>query len=294
MKKHLLILSTILATGAMAQQLPNPSFEDWTNSFFYEEPTGWATANPVILFSAESAISVTKSTDAQAGSYSAKIESTAADFDGDGIEDIIPGFIFNGLIDFATGAFLPGSPFNFRPDSFKGWAKYAPITGDGWGVQATLTKWDPVLGVSNPIAQGMFFSDATTSTFTSFEFDFTYDSEDYPDSISVFVFNTNPEAPLTGSVLWVDDFSLDYTSSASLNENSNDYFKAYPNPVTDELRLRSDKDETVQIYSVSGKLVKTISIAQGVEKIVSCNDLESGIYMIQRENGKTVKLTVTK
>jgi hypothetical protein len=116
-----------------------------------------------------------------------------------------------------------------------------------------------------------------------------------PDNVaSSDTFNTNPELPTSGSILWVDDFSMDYTSSASLNENANDYFKAYPNPVTDELRLRSDKDETVEIYSISGKLVKTISIAQGVEKIVSCNDLESGIYMIQRENGKTVKLTVTK
>jgi hypothetical protein len=292
MKKQLLILSTILATGAFAQQLPNPSFENWTNQFFYEEPTGWATANPVILFDAEAPISVTKSSDAQAGSFSAQIETTAFDADGDGIIDMVPGFVFNGFIDFATGAFVTGTPFNFRPDSFKGWAKYTPSGDDFWGVQATLSKWDPVLGVRNPIAEGFYTSDQATSSFTSFEFDFMYDSTESPDSITVFVFNTNPEAPVSGSILRVDDFVLDYTSSVGLNDITNDYFKAYPNPVTDELRLRSDKDETVQIYSVNGKLVKTISIAQGVEKIVSCNDLESGIYMIHRENGKTVKLTV--
>jgi hypothetical protein len=292
MKKQLLILSTILASGAFAQQLPNPSFENWTNQFFYEEPTNWATLNPIILFDAEAPISVTKSTDAQAGSYSARIASTAADFEGTGTPETLPGILFNGFIDFATGAFVAGTPFNFRPDSFKGWAKYAPDAGDAFVVQATLSKWDATLGIRNTLAEGVYFSDVATSAFTSFEFDFNYDSEDFPDTISVFVINTNPEMPAPGSVLWVDDFSLDYTSSVGLNENSNDYFKAYPNPVTDELRLRSDKDETVQIYSVNGKLVKTISIAQGVEKIVSCNDLESGIYMIHRENGKTVKLTV--
>jgi hypothetical protein len=292
MKKQLLILSTILASGAFAQQLPNPSFENWTNQFFYEEPTNWATLNPIILFDAEAPISVTKSTDAQAGSYSARIASTAADFEGTGTPETLPGILFNGFIDFATGAFVAGTPFNFRPDSFKGWAKYAPDAGDAFVVQATLSKWDATLGIRNTLAEGVYFSDVATSAFTSFEFDFNYDSEDFPDTISVFVINTNPDMPAPGSVLWVDDFSLDYTSSVGLNENSNDYFKAYPNPVTDVLRLRSDKDETVQIYSVNGKLVKTISIAQGVEKIVSCNDLESGIYMIHRENGKTVKLTV--
>jgi hypothetical protein len=293
MKKQLLILSTILASGAFAQQLPNPSFENWTNQFFYEEPTNWATLNPVILFDAEAPISVTKSTDAQAGSYSARIASTAADFEGTGTPETLPGILFNGFIDFATGAFVAGTPFNFRPDSFKGWAKYAPDAGDAFVVQATLSKWDATLGIRNTLAEGVYFSDVATSVFTSFEFDFNYDSEDFPDTISVFVINTNPEIPAPGSILFVDDFSMDYTSSASLNENANDYFKAYPNPVTDELRLRSEKDETVEIYSVNGKLVKTISIAQGVEKIVSCSDLESGIYMIHRENGKTVKLTVT-
>ncbi len=292
MKKQLLILSTILATGAFAQQLPNTSFEDWTNQFFYEEPTGWATANPVILFDAEANISVTKSTDAHAGTYAARIESTAADFEGTGNPEIIPGIIFNGFIDFASGALVAGTPFNFRPDSFKGWAKYSPVSGDIWGVQATLSKWDPVLGVRNPIAEGFYASDASTSSYTSFEFDFNYDSEDFPDTITVFVFSSNPEAAQLGSILFVDDFSLDYTSSAGLNENSTDYFKAYPNPVTDELRLRSEIDETVQIYSANGKLVKTISISKGVEKVVSCNDLESGIYMIHRENGKIVKVTV--
>lgn len=294
MKKQLLILSTILATSAFAQQLPNPSFENWTNQFFYEEPTEWATANPIILFDAEATISVTKSTDAQAGSFSARIESTAADLEGTGTPQIIPGILFNGYIDIASQAFVSGTPFNFRPDSFQGWAKYTPEPGDAFAIQVTLSKWDPVLGIRNPIAEGLYASDVATSAFTSFEFDFNYDSEESPDTISVFVFNTNPEAPTSGSILWVDDFSMDYTSSASLNENANDYFKAYPNPVTDELRLRSDKDETVQIYSISGKLVKTISIAKGVEKTISCSDLESGIYMIHRENGKTVKLTVTK
>ena len=292
MKKQLLILSTILATGAFAQQLPNPSFEDWTNQFFYEEPTGWATANPVVLFDAEAPISVTKSTDAHAGSFSARIESTQADFEGTGNPEIVPGILFNGYIDFVSQSFVAGTPFNFRPDSFQGWAKYSPAPGDGWGVQATLTKWDPVLGMRNPIAEGLYFSDAASGAFTSFEFDFNYDSEEAPDTITVFVFNTNPEAPVIGSVLWVDDFSMDYTSSASLNEVSNDYFKAYPNPVTDELRLRSENDETVQIYSANGKLVKTITISKGVEKTVSCNDLEAGMYIIHRENGKTVKFTV--
>jgi len=292
MKKSLLILSTILATSTYAQQLPNAGFEQWTNSFFYEEPTGWATLNPLILLDAEAPISVTKSSDAQAGSFSARIASTAIDLEGTGTPSTVPGILFNGNIDFFAQTFIAGSPFNFRPDSFKGWAKYTPEAGDAFIVQATLSKWDPALGMRNPIAEGFYSSDAATSSFTSFEFDFQYDSEDFPDSISVFVFNTNPEAPAPGSILWVDDFSLDYTSSAGLNENNNDYFKMYPNPASDELRLRSEKDETVEIYAISGQLVKTVTITKGVEKVVSCEGLDAGVYMLQRENGKTLKLTI--
>lgn len=292
MKKNLLLIASIVSLSAGAQQLPNAGFETWVDQFFYEDPSEWATLNVLSSFGAP--VSVTKSTDFHEGSFSAKLETTVFDVDQDGNDDIVPGLMFNGYIDFATQSFVAGTPFNYRPDALIGWTKYSPTTGDAFLIQAQLTKWDDMIGDRTIIGEGFYTSDVSSSSFTSFQIDFFYELTDSPDTISVYVFNTNPNAPVQGSILWVDDFSLDYTSSVGLNETENDYFKIYPNPATDELRLRADKDEVVKILSLNGQEVATVSINKGVEKIISCENLESGMYLLQRQNGKTIKFNIVK
>ncbi|RMG78532.1 MAG: T9SS C-terminal target domain-containing protein, partial [Bacteroidetes bacterium] len=60
--------------------------------------------------------------------------------------------------------------------------------------------------------------------------------------------------------------------------------KVFPNPTTDVVYIQSD--ESVYIYSLSGKLVKKIDAAP---KNITVSNLEKGIYFVKSKN-KMVKL----
>jgi hypothetical protein len=70
--------------------------------------------------------------------------------------------------------------------------------------------------------------------------------------------------------------------------------RIYPNPATDEVTISSDKPfSKIEIYSVTGELIKQLSnIAENLVKI-SIGDYTSGMYFIkifQEENRITKKL----
>src|ERR1700752_3899838 len=77
MKKQLLTVFAILSTGmAIAQTIPNGSFESWTTKT-YEDPQIWSCANDEDHGGTTNyPASVTKTTDAYHGSYAIKLVSS--------------------------------------------------------------------------------------------------------------------------------------------------------------------------------------------------------------------------
>ncbi|QGY43763.1 T9SS type A sorting domain-containing protein [Maribellus comscasis] len=70
-------------------------------------------------------------------------------------------------------------------------------------------------------------------------------------------------------------------------------FKVYPNPVVSgsiNLEFDDDKFNTVKMYDLTGKLVKSIQLESTVEKI-DVSDLSKGIFFIQASNGKEISVT---
>lgn len=293
MKKRLLTIALMTSAATFAQQVPNGGFESWADQGTYEEPTEWATPNILSFFGAP--ISVTKSTDAVEGSYSVKLENTVFDLDQDGMDDVVPGTAFIGSVDFVNQALLDGIPFTYRPDSLYGWTKYSPFAAeDGFAVQVSLTKWDASVGARETIGEGVYTSFDPSSTFQMFDLLLTYNSEISPDTLSIFIVNTINQTAQQGTVMWADDFEFTYSLQASLNENANDYFKVYPVPAEDNLFIRSDRSEIVELVDLAGNVIEQISIQKGIEKMISVETYDQGMYFIRRSNGTTTKFIVTK
>lgn len=76
--------------------------------------------------------------------------------------------------------------------------------------------------------------------------------------------------------------------SVAIRENL--VFGAYPNPFNNELMITSEQNDQVTIYSVTGSLVRSLSLSEA-ETTISTAHLEKGIYFIHSSNSnQTIKL----
>lgn len=88
----------------------------------------------------------------------------------------------------------------------------------------------------------------------------------------------------------------EYTAVLATAENQKAPVKInlYPNPATDFIKITTDKDILVKIYSITGALVKQ---GKTVDRAMNISDLKNGNYIVQfeTENGKqNLKLIVSK
>jgi hypothetical protein len=107
----------------------------------------------------------------------------------------------------------------------------------------------------------------------------TYDAVDLSD---VYQFK------ITGNgTIWIDNLYFWKDVSTSVGETKESEVEVYPNPASDILNIEgADDGEIVQIYSVTGTLVKRVALSGG---IVSVTDLSQGVYFVS-VNGTTMKI----
>ena len=109
----LLILSICWSAAAFPQQIQNSGFESWSDVFFFENPDQFTTTNYLSYFS-NIQPNVTKTDDAQSGSWAIRLESISTS------DGPLFGAALIGDPDFTsiTGV----TPFTVRPDSVQGFA----------------------------------------------------------------------------------------------------------------------------------------------------------------------------
>jgi hypothetical protein len=82
----------------------------------------------------------------------------------------------------------------------------------------------------------------------------------------------------------VDYVKVDSLGTVSITENRGDMINIYPNPAHDFIYFDSPGKISINIYSISGKLV--LSKRDLTSGILSISDLTPGIYSFQyRQNG---------
>ncbi len=119
------------------------------------------------------------------------------------------------------------------------------------------------------------------SAYTEFTKTYTATS----DNVYYFGFG-NTTAPVTTiTALRIDNVSFTKNNLA-VNDVNKTSIKVYPNPVVDQLNIKTDETiKSVQIYSLDGKLLRTI---EGNNTKVDFRNYQKGSYLVKIETNKSI------
>jgi hypothetical protein len=221
---HTVFLAAFVTTGALAQSVPNGSFETWASVFGSEEPTGgWFTPN--LITAGYPAAGVTKTTDAAVGTYAVKLVSGHVVYAPLSFDDTTA-LLATGIASM-SGAPQEGFAYTGRPTTFTFYYKYEPQTAPG-GVDTAriflrLSKWNSGTSQRDKVGQAMLKLTSAVASYTQAQLTIGYNLPDNPDtayiditsSLSGMSPNTDPPyASALGNTLYVDGFDLVMATAA--------------------------------------------------------------------------------
>ncbi|MBN1198313.1 MAG: hypothetical protein JXA23_03100, partial [Bacteroidales bacterium] len=219
MKNQVLVLLTLVISltipGWGQTPIPNNGFEEWNTFPNYEDPVGWDTPNEELSsIPFYGTTVVTKSTDYFSGSYSARLESKEMVLVGG-----VPGFMTLGKLTINVSTFsfdiTGGVPIDDMPTHLVGYYKFFPKGGDSCAIGIGLFRTYDSIPVE--VGVGHFSAKDSVPDWTFFSAWIHYDSLVQPDTMNIIVLSSAMQSPTPGTVLFVDDFSLDY--SVGINHN---------------------------------------------------------------------------
>ena len=274
-----LLLTSILITTLQAQ-IPNPGFEEWTDS----EPDGWFTTNfPPLV------VNVTQTSNSHSGNWAVRGEVIDFMFP-------IPPYLNTGSL------ISPGFPINQKFNRIKGYYQFSPVADDHFLVSAEMgitTPSDTTIIGSGAIAIG----DAV-SEYTLFSFDIIYFLPGEPNwaNITISIIDTSCATPgHLGSTMLVDDLDIIVgVDDSGENLIVEDYMlrQNYPNPFNPNTKISWQSPvgswQTLKIYDVLGNEVTTLvdEYKPAGKYEVEFNshsgevrNLPSGVYLYQLKAG---------
>jgi hypothetical protein len=310
MKQLFTILSFIfLSVSAWAQQVPNGSFETWTNDTV---PDYWSTWGNVIGVGGEFPYFAVKDTTTYVdGHASIKL-----------ITDTIPSVVggqqtgnpvTSSLAGLGTMTFNPvsmqpffsGIAYTKKPDSLYFSIRYTPRNPrDSGQIVFDLTKsgvsiFSGLLGANLPNTLGQWIT--TGINLTSY-----YQGATLPDTLQLFFSSSTDMSPadtIMGSTLWVDAVHFDASINVGIVNISGNVkgINAYPNPATGKINIAIEQDEIgsqVQLFDINGREVYT-GILGSAASSIDVQPLPAGIYSmrvnsIDKMTTYKGKVTVTK
>ena len=285
-----------IATGASGQTVvPNGGFETWINHTSYEDPEYWDTPNQElesIPFFGTAV--VTKSTDHEEGSYSAKLETKHIVI----LPLNIPGVITLGnlTIDIYTLTFsiTGGAPINDNPTHLQGFYKYFPQGGDSCAIGIALFK--TIGNVTDTIGYGSFSTHSTVSDWEPFSAWINYDTVATPDTMNILAISSAQDTAVAGTILYVDNITLDYTLGID-PQNPQTGIRIYQDKETKRLLLFFDftnpQQTSVALYNMSGQIIESTQtgLIRKQKLELGYGNLRQGIYVLEiiHDNQKMTK-----
>lgn len=298
MRKHLLSLTALLFIGIFTQaqnDIPNQSFESWdadtsVMQVIYWSPVNWSTPNEFIaLAGMADKLVVTYDLEAYTGDTCARLESkeiTIFTF-----SMVAPGTITLGTFNIDkinfTGSVSGGIPFTQKPTKMKGYWKYTPVESDSGMAAVILTKWNTETSTRDTIGEGLLTINREVSEWTEFEVEIGYMIDEDPDTMNVIMMSSDIMNGFEGSLMLVDDLSLELNAGLTYDLMPRIAVSIYPNPANDYavFELAEIPDEgLLKIFDARGQL---ISIYQVNDKLmeVSTSEFDQGTYFYQLFDG---------
>ena len=262
----------LLSGGVFQPNLPNHSFEDWTDQTT-ENSLSWNSIN--YLLTGTNNENVTKSTDSNTGQYAVQLETILRG------NDTIVSYLSSGVIDFYNGGFGL-IPYSASPTNLSGSYKYTSINGSVGELSVLFYQAGTPIGYHSEI-----FTNQSTYT----NFNAVLSLAGIPDSIIILA--NSGDYP--GATLLLDDLSFS-GGNVNLDELLSVDYQMYPNPANEILtiRLPDENNFNVSIMDVNGKEMFQIKDQSGVSSI-NIQQLEAGVYFVNVSNDfskETKKLVV--
>ncbi len=278
MKRSLLLLGTIVLLSCFTHtafaQIPNASFESWTNGV----PDNWWVDNIAGLWSP-----VSQSRTAHTGTFSIR---------GDVVTTVAPSTMAPQI---GGGSNLDGFAWTQRSGFITGYYQLFPATGSGdrLYVLGSLMKGG-IAGAAVAIGGG--YVPTATSTWAQFSVPFTYISPNIPDWSSLQFLLVGPTSsstsPHLGSYFLLDDITYsgtatDVTEYGTSTPNSFALEQNYPNPFNPSTNIRFSIAQpghvSLKVYNVLGVEVASLVDQQKDAGTFSVNwnaaGLPSGMYL---------------
>jgi hypothetical protein len=269
--------------------VPNGDFENWTSSGSYENPTGWDSPNQAIsLFLPFGTKVVTKSTDHESGSFSARLESKELTFP----PMVVPGVVTLGILTidlFAQSFTLTGGvPITDQPTHLKGFYKYSPKGGDSCAIGIGLTKWNN--GTRDSVALGSFSTHDTITVWTPFSAWIDYVLTEQPDTFNILAISSADSFPTAGTVLYVDGLYLDYTTGIN-REDPAAGIEIYQDREEQQILVYFDFESPeatqIRLFNMTGQAVAGTppeTLVRG-RRIVNYGGFSTGVYVMEILHG---------
>lgn len=265
---------------ALAQTLPNSEFDVWVNYGLFEEPELWNTPNPFTTIVDPGAISVSKSSDAYSGDFSAKIETI--DVFGGTLN--VPGVITlaNINVDFITVTYSISGGMELKENVSKlsGMYKYQGVDGDSATVLIYNFKRDNQDEIDTIGFGTSYLHDA--NSWTPFTVNMQYINSHVPDTFNVIILSSALDLH-PGSTLHVDSLTIETNTGIINLDHDLIKVKVFPNPSSDFVQFETtdiEKERRINVYDISGKLINTRDFSERITKI-SMKEFPSGVYTYQ-------------
>jgi len=266
-----LIIDNIRFSGT-TENVPNSDFEVWESNirnylddWYYGDKYTINPSHPEIE-------PVSRTTDAQHGTYAALLQTY-----------IFPDDTINGGISMGPQWNIPGFKVNGRHQALTAYYKFFPENNDSMTVDVNMFKNHINIG------DGAFQSSEQVTGYSPLIVNIIYRDTIVPDSchISIQQWTTKPRG---SSKLYIDNLNFDgFLSEVKQPEVTTEdisNFIVYPNPITDmatvAFSISQDEHITIKMFDISGK--KVAVIADGKYKAgnniikVSAEGLQKGFY----------------
>ena len=236
------------------EPLPNYSFEDWYVNK-YAHPVGFYSRNDVMIANGRKA-TLTRSTDAYEGQYSAKLE----------VDSIggTKGVLTNAF--YQNWALESGAPYSAMPDSFSGFYKADVVAGDSAYFQFYFSRDDTIR---------YYYSMFIDSTVDWTPINLTFDLDTPPDSLRIYCRSSNQ----LGSAVYFDAFQF-HGGDLSVKEKRKATIGAFPNPVDNQCTVWANSViKKIELLDLQGRLLQTHH-PQSEKYLLDLEKLASGKYFV--------------